>query len=419
MNFDPFRYEDLKDPYPAYRALRDRAPVHYAPEARVWCVSRYEDVLFVLKNPEIFSSRAMFIMLMNNGQEGMPPLNWKTLRFIARLFVRTRLNPFEFATARNLIAEDGDRHTDMRNIVNRGFTPRRIAAWEERARSVVADRMAKLERSDSFDVMADLAIPLPVTIIAEMIGIERERLDEFKGWSNTFVSNFSGPGRSDPFNRPFQDALIGLTRYMQRIARQRRRDPADDLISAIVGEQEGSVGLTDREVVQFVALLLIAGNETTTNLIGNTVTALLDHPEALERLGTDPSRIPNATEEGLRYDGPIQIVFRKTTRDVELAGTKIPAGALVAPLIGSANRDERRFPDPDRFDPDRDTRGHLGFGFGEHFCLGSSLARLEARVALEALVPVLPRFERRERERTLVESFMVRGPLRLELSAVA
>ncbi len=191
VDFDPFRYEELKDPYPAYRALRDRAPVHYAPEAGVWCVSRYEDVLFVLKNPEIFSSRAMFTMLMNNGNEGMPPVNWTTLRFIARLFVRTRLNPFEFATARNLIAEDGDRHTDMRNIVNRGFTPRRIAAWEERARSVVADRMAKLERSDSFDVMADLAIPLPVTIIAEMIGIERERLDEFKGWSNTFVSNFS------------------------------------------------------------------------------------------------------------------------------------------------------------------------------------------------------------------------------------
>ena len=418
MDFNPFRYQDLHDPYPAYQELRDDAPVYWSESAGVFCVSRYDDVLHVLKSPELFSSRAMFTMLMNQGQEGTPPLTPRVLGMMVRILVRTRLNPLEFATARNLIAEDGDRHTNMRNIVNRGFTPRRIAAWEERAREVVQECMQKLE-GGSFDVMRDLAIPLPVTVIAGMIGIEHERRADFKRWSDTFVSNISGPGREDPYNKPFQYALIELTNYIRKITRERRLAPADDLISAIVAEQEGAVALTDREVMQFVMLLLIAGNETTTNLIGNAVTALLDHPDQLARLAEDPSQIPQALDETLRYDAPIQLVFRKATRPVELAGTMIPEGANVTLLIGSANRDERRFADPDRFDLDRDARGHLGFGFGKHFCLGSSLARLEARVALEALVPQLSRFERCEAERTLVESFLVRGPRRLELRAVA
>jgi cytochrome P450 len=171
-------------------------------------------------------------------------------------------------------------------------------------------------------------------------------------------------------------------------------------------------------VVQFVVLLLAAGNETTTNLIGNAVTALLDHPDQLARVAADPSLVPAAIEETLRYDAPVQIVFRVATQDVELAGTRIQRGAYVAPLLGSANRDERRFPDPDRFDVARDAQGHLGFGFGKHFCLGASLARLEARVALEALAPELPRLER-ERPRELVDSFLVRGPRRLALRRAA
>jgi cytochrome P450 len=417
MDFNPFRYQDLQDPYPAYRELRDQAPVYWSESGGVFCVSRYDDVLQVLKSPDVFSSRAMFTMLMNQGQEGAPPLTPRVIGMLVRIFLRTRMNPFEFATARNLIAEDGDRHTHMRNIVNRGFTPRRIEAWEARTRQVVKECVEKLGHG-SFDVMRDLAIPLPVTVIAEMIGIEAERRADFKRWSDTFVSNISGPGRQDPYNKPFQHALIELTKYMQRITRERRASPTDDLISTIVAEQEGAIALTDREVMQFVMLLLIAGNETTTNLIGNSVTALLDHPEQIARLAEDPERVPLVLDETLRYDAPIQLVFRKATRPAELHGTMIPEGANVVVLLGSANRDERRFDDPDRFDPDRDTRGHLGFGFGKHFCLGSSLARLEARVALEALAPVLGRFERTESKPTLVESFLVRGPRRLELRAV-
>ncbi len=413
--YDPFLPAFRSDPYPHYRELRDRSPLHFAPQAKVWCVSRYEDVQSVLRRDEAFSSRAMFMMLMNNGEDGFPPLSWKVIRFIGLMFVRTRMNPFTFASARNLIAEDGERHTGLRNIVNRGFTPRRIAGWEKRVREVAEECVAKLARRDeSFDLVEDLSIPLPVTIIAEMLGVEPERRRDFKRWSDSIIHNATGPGRATPYSLEFNRALTQMIAYVQRMARQRRREPADDVLSAIVAEQEGEAGLSDREVVQFVTLLLVAGNETTTNLIGNAVRALLSHRDATERLAAQPSLASRAVEETLRYDAPVQLVFRITKEEAEVAGTRIPKGAMVAPLIGSANRDERRFADPDRFDLDRDTQGHIAFGFGKHFCLGASLARLEARVALEALAPHLPRLHATA-EPELVDSFLVRGPKRLEL----
>ncbi len=416
LPYDPFRAEFRSDPYPHYRALRDEAPVYFAPEANVWCVSRYDDVQSVLRRDEVFSSRAMFTMLMNNGQDGMPRLSLPVLRFIALLFLRTRLNPFTFATARNLIAEDGERHKGMREIVNRGFTPRRIASWEKRAQEIVAACLAGFERRERFDLVEELAIPLPVTIIAEMLGIEPERRADFKRWSDAIISNATGPDRATPYSADFRDALIGLIRYVKRVAGERRRSPADDVISAIVAEQDGAAGLSDREVFQFVALLLVAGNETTTNLIGNAVQALLRHPDQLARVAADPALVPRVLEETLRWDAPIQLVFRRSNEDADVAGQVIPKGAIVAAMIGSANRDERRFADPDRFDLDRDPQGHIAFGFGRHFCLGASLARLEARVALEALVPRLAQM-RLDGEPELVDSFLVRGPRRLEICA--
>ncbi len=413
--YDPFLPELRRDPYPHFRELRDRAPVHFAPGANVWCVSRYDDVQSVLRRDDVFSSRAMFMMLMNNGQDAMPPLSWPVVRFLGLMFLRTRMNPFTFASARNLIAEDGERHTGLRALVNRGFTPRRIASWEKRAQEVVDTCLEKLRRGQGLELVGELAIPLPVTIIAEMLGVEPERQRDFKRWSDAIIHNATGAGRATPYSLEFSRALTQMISYMKRIAHQRRRAPTDDLVSVLVGNQAGEVGLSDREVVQFVALLLVAGNETTTNLIGNAVRALLRHPEALARVAADPALVPQVIEETLRWDPPIQLVFRKALADVQIAGTCIPKDAIVAALIGSANRDERRFPDPDRFDLDRDTQGHIAFGFGKHFCLGASLARLEARVALEALAPHLPRL-RAVGEPELVDSFLVRGPKHLELS---
>ncbi len=418
IEHDPLSPAWRDDPYPCYRALRDTAPVQWSPSTNAWCVSRYDDVMHVLRNPEIFSSRAMFTFLMNQGNEGRPPLTWKVVRFMARFVWRVRMNPLEFTTARNLIAEDGESHTAMRAIVNRGFTPRRIAAWEAKARQLVADAMLKLRSGESFDLVEELAIPLPVTIIAEMLGVEPARQRDFKRWSDNMIHAIAGPGRADPFQQRTVDTIIELLSYLRGVAVARRRAPADDLVSLIASEQQGATALSTREVVQFVMLLLVAGNETTTNLIGNAVTALLDHPAQLARLAADPSLVPGAVEEALRYDSPVQVVFRTTTQDVDLAGTRIPKGAYVAPLLGSANRDERRFSDPDRFDIARNTQGQVGFGFGKHFCLGASLARLEARIALEALAPELVRLERMG-SREVVDSFLVRGPRRLELRRAA
>jgi cytochrome P450 len=339
------------------------------------------------------------------------------LLFAARLMWTARINPFAIVNVPSLIASDGERHSLLRAIVNRGFTPRQITAWESRAREVVAGCMTKL-RSGAFDVVRDLAIPLPVTMIAEMLGIEPERHHDFKRWSDTVIDNATGAGRANPFGPAILDAFAEMTTYVVRIARRRRKQPADDLISQLVS-LDGGVGLSPIELVQFVALLLVAGNETTTNLIGNATAALLANPEQLARVAGDPSLMPGLIEEAVRYDSPIQLVFREALADVEIAGVRIPAGALVVPMLGSANRDERRFPDPDRFDVGRNPQGHVGFGFGKHFCLGASLARLEARIVLEALVPELSKLERVDERVARVDSFLVRGPKRLPLRPAA
>jgi len=416
VSFDPFSPSWRDDPYPKYRELRDAAPVHYSPEAKVWCVSRYEDVMFVLRGHDEFSSRAMMTQLMLGGEKA-PPVTLGSLFFAARLLWKARVNPFAIPNVPSLIASDGQRHTLLRAIVNRGFTPRQIGEWEKRAREIVAACMAGLH-SGSFDVVRDLAIPLPVTVIAEMLGIEPERRHDFKRWSDVVIDNATGAGRANPFAPAVLDAFAEMTTYVVRIARERRKRPADDLISQLVSINEGE-GLSPIELVQFVTLLLVAGNETTTNLIGNATAALLAHPEQLARVAADPGLVPSLVEETLRFDAPIQLIFREALADVEVAGVRIPAGATVVPLLGSANRDERRFPDPDAFDVTRNPQGHVGFGFGKHFCLGASLARLEARVALEALAPELLRMRHGEARVSRVDSFLVRGPSRLPLLEAA
>jgi cytochrome P450 len=422
VEYEPFEARWREDPYPVYRQLRDESPVHWAPRSKVWCVSRYEDALEVLKQTETFSSRAMFSVLMNGGSEEMPPLRWTAVKMLTRYAWRTRMNPLGFPTARNLIVEDPPVHDALRSIVNRGFSPRRIESWEPRIRELVDELLAGLRGGGRFDLVRDFAIPLPVTIIAEMLGVEPERMRDFKSWSDTVISGMTGPKRTtapDPPHPEVWDAIVELNAYLAKVVRRRKQAPADDVISVVLAQRGGDVALTTLEVVQFVQILLVAGNETTTNLIGNAVQALLDHPEVLRRAVGDPALVPALVEETLRFDAPIQLVFRTALRDTEIAGTRIPAGSTVAPILGSANRDERRFPDPDRFDPAREARGHLGFGFGTHFCLGASLARLEGRAALEALVPELPRLAAPATRPERLDSFLVRGPARMELRSAA
>ncbi len=419
--YEPFSAAVREDPYPVYAALRDRAPLHFAEEAQAWCVSRHADVVSVLRAPEDFSSDAMRSMLFGVRPGADPVGDPATL---ARLVALGNALPFtlpELLAARNLISEDPPRHGVLRGIVNRGFTPRRIAAWESRAREIVAACLARLRDGDAFDVIHDLAIPLPVRIIAEMLGVEPERQADFKRWSDRLIAALSGSGRgADPIASGMADAMRELCEYVQGVVARRTRAPGDDLVSVLATAQDGEARLSPAELTFFVILLLVAGNETTTNLIGNATNALLRHPEQLARVREDRSLVPSLVEETVRWDAPVQFVFRRSTRDVELAGGRIPAGSHVVALLGSANRDERQWgPTAAEFHVARNPQGHLGFGFGLHFCLGASLARLEARVALAALVEELPRLQRTEPRTEFVDSFLVRGPRRLPLRRAA
>jgi cytochrome P450 len=384
MDFDPFSPEQRRDPYPAYALLRREHPV-YESAMGMRFVSRYEDVLFVLKNPDLFSSKAFGF----TSVDGRP--------------------------TSTIINSDPPDHTRLRALVNRAFTPRMIADLEPRIRDITAGLLSDLQDPSEFELIADLAIPLPVTVIAEILGVEPERMNDFKRWSDIVVNSLLKSSVT-----PEEDAdLSGFLDYFRDAMDARRGNPSGDLISALVRAEEHAQALSADEVLAFTIILLIAGNETTTNLLGNLVVALLRNPDQVAALRDDPELIPNAIEESLRYDAPVQMLFRQATRDVELAGTLIPADSMVIPLFSSANRDESKYPDPDRFDIKRDTQGHVAFGHGIHFCLGAPLARLEGRIALEALLPLLPHLELVDEEPPLVDPFFFRGYKSLRLKARA
>jgi cytochrome P450 len=414
--YEPFSEAVREDPYPYYAALRDEAPVYWAEGAQAWCVSRYDDVQFVLRNAELFSSDAMRTMLMG-ARPGVNPLEDPEVMSRALALTQALAFPLEeLMGGRQLLSEDPPRHTAMRNLVNRGFTPRRIAMWEPRVREFARAYVNEMRHAEEIDLVAALAMPLPVRVICEILGVEPERRDDFKRWSDRVIAGTTGSTRTvDPLTSGFADAMKELAEYIRGVVAQRTKQPSDDLISVLVAAHDGAC-LSAAEMTMFVLLLLVAGNETTTNLIGNATNALLSHPSQLARVSADRSLVPSWIEETLRWDAPVQFVVRRTTSDVEVAGQRLPANVHVIAILGSANRDERHWgPTAAQFDVTRNPQGHLAFGFGNHFCLGASLARLEALIALEALLDELPRRERSEARVEHIDSFLIRGPKRFLL----
>lgn len=343
------------DPYPAYRRLRDEAPVHQVATG-TWLLSRYDDVSRALRDHDRFSSSPM-----NMGAPG-----------------------FKF-----LIGSDPPDHTRLRRLVNRPFHPAAIAQLEPRIRAICAELVDELceanDRGDA-DLVQHVAYPLPVIVIAELLGIPIERRADFKRWSDAMIG-----GMDEGFDRSAGAlAAMEMFGYFNDVIAERRSAPGDDLVSLLVG---GSEPLDNQELLMFCMLLLVAGNETTTNLISNGALALFDRPAAVTRLREAPGLIPAAIEEALRFDAPVQSLMRRTTEDVVLGdGQRVPEGDTVVVLYGAANRDERHYgPDADDFVVDRyeHVRGvadHVGFGAGIHYCLGAPLARLEARVVAETLL---------------------------------
>lgn len=408
LDFAPYTDDWKTDPFPIYREMRDNAPVYLAEHSSSWCVFRYDDVEHVLKTPEIFSS---------DTRQVRRKLNRETLTEIQtglQISLALRVLPTTLARSRMLILEGGEKHRDMRKLLNRGFKPKSVLDWEKRIQELVADCLADLDSDGSFDLVSQLALPLPTIVIAEMLGVEARRREDFKSWCDSILAGVV-PLANKERRAAMLRAMKALKRYLMPLVAERRVAPRDDLLSILVAEQTGAAALSDHELFMFSLLLLIGGNETTTNLIANAVDALLAHPAQAEQFAESPDRVKGIIEETLRFDSPVQYVARVATEDVELRGQKIPKGGEVVAFLGSANRDERRFKDPDRFDPERDARGHMGFGHGGHFCMGAALARLEANAALTALAPQLPHLSRVRPETEWALNNAARGRARLLL----
>jgi cytochrome P450 len=382
-SYDPFGPEAKRDPYPFYAELRRDAPVFPIASRGMWAVSRHADVGFALKRPDLFSSS------VNADRADLP-------------------------ASETLLGSDPPAHTALRKRVERSFTPRRMRALAERAQSLAAELVGGFAARGACDVVASLASPLPIVIIAELMGIDAARGDDFKRWADAVITR--GTGRPSAGDRAWLDAHVREFKdHLGAELEARRRAPGDDLLSALVRDEDDAPGLSPAQALNFAVLLLLGGSETTTNLIGNALRALFADEAALARVRADRALVPALVEETLRFDAPVQSVLRRTTAEVELAGARIPAGAIAILLLGSANRDERVFADAERFRLDRESTKHLAFGAGPHYCLGATLARMEAEAALGALL-ALPNLRSAGLDAPLVDSFVLRGPRALEIA---
>jgi cytochrome P450 len=359
------------NPYPFYAQLRDQAPVHriiLGDRRPAWLVTRYDDVVTVLKDDRFAKDKRN---VLTSEQMAREP-------WIPRM-----IQPIE----RNMLDADAPEHTRLRGLVHMAFTPRLIEIMRERIQRLTDDLLDAIEARGRMDLIRDYALPVPTTIIAEMLGVPDRERHKFHRWSNTIVSTVPskwGLLKAIP-------SLIAFLRYIRRLVRIRRADPQDDLVSALVDAHEAGDRLSEDELLAMVSLLLIAGHETTVNLIGNGMLALIEHPRQLERLRDDPGLIKPAVEELLRYDGPLETATERYAReDVTIAGVTIPRGEMVFAVLASANRDERQFDHPDTLDLTREPNRHLAFGQGVHFCLGAPLARLEGQIAINTLLRRVP-----------------------------
>jgi len=392
--FNPWDEAYRANPYPYYQPLYGRPPYPLNLFFPMALVGRYKDALAILRDHERFSSVPVYSE-----------------------FLAERIKVF--GDAPRVVFSDPPVHTRLRRLVSRAFTPRRIRELEPRIHEFTGSLLDRAARNGEFEVMADLANPLPVMVIAEILGIPSADYEKFKHWSDAVIESDNTPPGA-PLPDYVKDAFAQLRGYFVEVIEARRRAPGDDLISVLVAAHEGDA-LTSEELIAFVTLLLLAGNETTTNLIGNGMLALGRNPGQMALLRREPPLIGRAVEEMLRYDCPVQATVRYPKVDVQIHGVELKASTPMFVIVAAANRDPEQFPNPAMFDIRREPNDHLAFGDGIHYCLGAPLARMEGAIAVNAALARFPRMRLAAPDAPLryKGSYFLRGLAELRMSVDA
>ncbi len=390
LAYNPYAYDMHEDPYPTYARLRAEAPVYRNDEFDFWALSRHDDVLAAFRNVDLYSN-AYGVSL---DPSAFSPDAHRTMSFLAL---------------------DPPRHTRMRSLVGKGFTPTKVGAMEDRIREITLEHLEPALERGTFDFIADFAGKVPMDVISELIGVPRTDRPELRRLADLVLHREDGV-----FDVPHagMEAALTLVGYYQEMVDERRRAPRDDLTSALLMAEVDGDRLSDEEIVSFLFLMVVAGNETTTKLLGNAWYWAWRNPDERAKPFAEPARVPDWVEETLRYDTSSQMLLRVTRAAVRLHGASIPEGDRVLLLVGSANRDDTVFPEPDRYDLDRDTSRLVSFGSGRHFCMGAPLARLEARIGLSELVARVGSYEVDPAGIERVHSINVRGLAALPTSVV-
>ncbi len=377
LDFDPFAPEIRANPYPTYQRMRETAPIMWTPDGSP-ILTRYEDCITILRDHERWSSDG------SNSKYADVSVDDRAITG----------SMFEALSARPMLFTDPPDHTRLRGLVNKAFTPRAIDRLRPRMEQIVDELIDEVAGAGAMDIIERVAYPLPVIMIAELLGVPTKDRELLKSWSEPMSRTIDPLDDIEPeFFDQVAAAGLAFIAYFAQLINERRQSPRDDVLSALIAAEESGDKLTQEEVIVNLILLLIAGHETTTNLIGNGMLALLRNPDQLTRLRDDPGLIKSGVEELLRYDSPVQLTARTALEDVEVAGVTIPKREQPILLLAAANRDPVQFADPDRLDLTRSPNAHIAFSNGIHFCVGATLARMEGRIALEETLKRFPEWE--------------------------